>query len=68
MAFAVVALLLEQQVAIVEDVAGHEVVDDARHLVGGVGNRLRGADPNTLATKEIAQRGVAAVQGLGCHA
>ncbi len=60
-------LLAEQNTVIVEFVAGHEVVD-ARHLVGGVGDRLRCADARTFAAKELSERRVAAVERLGCHA
>ena len=65
MAFSVLMRLAEQNPVIVEFVAGHEVVDDARHLVGGVGDRLRGADAGTFAAKELSERRVAAVERLG---
>ena len=66
--FAILVLLSEQHVVVVQDMVRDEVVDDACHLVGGGGYRLRSAEASSLAAKVISERGATPIQRLGCHA
>ena len=64
-AFAVLALMGVEQAVIVGDMVSDQVVDDARHLVCGGGDRFGSTEAGTLAAEELTEGGGAAVQGLG---